>query len=145
MALPTAGSLLVASIGAQLPGNALQMVGAAANSHQGMTGSAVDIAGTSLAISTTYPNTKVVIWGVFDVDQTGTTSVFVGTCQVDGVTQSGEAHNESLRNTCTQMWIATLAAAGAHTIKLQGLKSGGSDTVSTNATHTKWHALVFGP
>jgi hypothetical protein len=150
MALPAAGSLLSASVAGQLGTNALQMVGSAANSLQVMTGTSVDIAGTSLAITTTYANTKVAIWGVFDVDNNanGTIanwSVFIGTCQVDGVTVSGEAHATGPRVTCSQMWIVTLAAAGSHTIKLQGKSSGGSSGCNTNATHTKWHALVFGP
>lgn len=145
MALPAAGSLLTASVAGQLGSNALQMVGAAANSHQAMTTSAADITGTSLTITTTYANTKCAIWAVFDPDSTGVTSIFVGTCVVDGTSQQGEAHSQTLRVTCAAMWIVTLAAAGSHTIKLQGLKSGGSDTVNTNATHTKWHSLVFGP
>lgn len=150
MALPAAGSLLTASVAGQLGTNALQMVGASANSVQAMTGSLVDIAGTSLTVTTTYANTKVAIWAVFDVDNNanGTIanwSVFVGTAVVDSVVQSGEAHATGPRMTCEQMWIATLAAAGSHTIKLQGKSSGGSSGCNTNPTHTKWHALVFGP
>lgn len=123
----------------------IQFVGAAATTHQLMTTTAADITSTSLTFATQYANTKIAIWAVYDVDQTATTSTFVGTCLVDGVVQAGEAHNQTLRCTCAQMWITTLSAAGNHTIKLQGKYSGGSDTVNTNATHTKWHAEVFGP
>lgn len=150
MPLPAAGSLLSASVAGQLGSNALQMVGAAGTTLQAMTGSSVDITGTSLTITTTYANTKVAIWGVFDVDNNANTtpanwSVFVGTAVVDGTSQSGEAHATGLRVTCVQMWIATLAAVGSHTIKLQGKSSGGTSGCNTNPTHTKWHALVFGP
>lgn len=122
-----------------------QFIGAAANTHQAVTAGAADIAGTSLTFTTQYANTRVAIWAVYDPDSTGVTSVFVGTCLVDGATQSGEAHSSTLRVTCAMMWIATLAAAGSHTIKLQSAKSGGTDTINTNQVHTKWHALVFGP
>lgn len=123
----------------------IQFIGAAATTHQAMTTTAADITGTSLTFTTQYANTKIAIWAVYDVDQTGTTSTFVGTCLVDGVAQSGEAHNQTVRCTCSQMWITTLAAAGSHTVKLQGKYAGGTDTVSTNSVHTKWHSEVFGP
>lgn len=140
-----AGQKVAASDLDQLASNDLQLIGAAANSHQASTGTSTDIAGTSLTFTTTYANTKVGIWAVYDVDSTGVTSTFIGTCVVDGVTQSGEAHSQTLRVTCPSMWITTLTAAGTHTIKLQQKSSGGSDVQNTNAVHTKWHALVFGP
>lgn len=140
-----AGQKVAASDLDQLASNDLQLIGSAGNSHQATTASSVDIAGTSLTFTTTYANTKAGIWGIYDVDSTGVTSVFIGTCVVDGVTVSGEAHSQTLRVTCSGMWIVTLAAAGSHTIKLQQKSSGGTDVQSTNAIHTKWHALVFGP
>jgi hypothetical protein len=144
MALPAAGNRITADLLAALTNNSLQFIGAAATSHQAM-GATADITGTSLTFTTTYPNTKVTIWACYDVDSTGVTSTFIGTCLVDGTGQSGEAHSQTLRVTCFQEWITTLTSSGSHTIKLQGQKSGGSDTQNTNATHTKWHALVFGP
>jgi len=121
-----------------------QFIGAIGTTHQAV-GATADITGTSLTFTTQYANTKVGIWAVYDVDSTGVTSTFVGTCLVDGVVQAGEAHSTTLRVTCPSMWIATLTAAGSHTIKLQSAKSGGTDTMNTNQVHTKWHALVFGP
>jgi hypothetical protein len=145
----TAGQKLAAQDLDQSVSATTQIIGAAANSHQACTGSAVDIAGTSLSFTTLYANTKITIWACFDVDSNSTTpanwGTFVGTCLVDGAVQSGEAHFSGVRGTVFQEWITTLVAAGSHTIKLQETKSGGSDTISTNATHTKWHALVLGP
>lgn len=122
-----------------------QFIGAAANSHQAVNVGAADIAGTSLTFTTQYANTPIGIWAVFDVDATGTADTFLGTCVVDSVTQSGEAHSQCLRVTAPQYWIATLVAAGSHTVKLQSNKIGTANTLNTNAVHTKWHALVFGP
>lgn len=147
----TAGQKLAAQDLDQLVSGTTQTIGAAANSHQAMTGSAADIAGTSLTFTTQYANTKATIWGCFDVDSNSTTpanwGTFVGFAVVDGTSlqAQGEAHFAGVRGTCFQEWIITLTAAGSHTIKLQGLKSGGSDTISTNQTHTKWHALIEGP
>jgi hypothetical protein len=147
----TAGQKLAAQDLDQLVSGTTQTIGSAANSHQAMTGSAADIAGTSLTFNTLYANTKVTIWAWFDVDSNSTTpanwGTFVGFAVVDGTSlqSQGEAHAAGVRDTCSQGWIITLVAAGSHTIKLQGLKTGGTDTVSTNATHTKWHALVEGP
>lgn len=145
----TAGQKLAAQDLDQLVSGTTQIIGAAANSHQACTGAGVDIAGTSLSFTTLYANTKITIWATFDVDSNSTVpanwGTFVGTCLVDGVLQSGEAHFSGVRATVFQEWITTLVAAGSHTIKLQESKSGGTDTISTNATHTKWHALVLGP
>lgn len=146
----SAGQKLATSDLDTIGSTTLQFIGSAATTLQAMTGSFVDIAGTSLTFSTQYANTKVAIWAVFDVDNNGNTtpsawSTFLGVALVDGVTQSGEAHASGLRMTCAQMWITTLAAAGSHTIKLQGKSSGGTSGCNTNSVHTKWHALVFGP
>src|SRR5882762_4382267 len=84
-----------------------------------------DLTGSSASFTTTYANTKIMIWGVYDVITNGGVLItFVGTCVLDGATiPAGEAHScgaTTDRNTVAQMWITTLALAGSHTIKLQG-------------------------
>jgi hypothetical protein len=147
MALPAAGNRITADLLAQLTNNSLQFIGAAQTTgSQGMTTTAADLTGTSLTFTTTYPNTKVTIWACYDIDMGGAASgiIFIGTCLVDGAGQAGEAHQTVVRSTCFQEWITTLSASGSHTIKLQGKSTGGT-AGSTQGTHTKWHALVFGP
>ena len=147
MPLPAAGNRITADLLAALANNSLQFIGAAqTTSTINMTGTAQDLTGTSLTFTTTYPSTKVTIWACFDIDcvSQATTNIFVGTCLVDGTGQAGEAHQTVVRSTCFQEWITTLASSGSHTIKLQGKQTNGTNQ-QTNATHTKWHALVFGP
>lgn len=149
----TAGQKLAAQDLDQLVSSTTQIIGAAqTTSLQSMTLSAADLTGTSLTFTTLYANTKVTIWGCFDVSYTSLsdtaigTKLFVGTCLVDGVTLSGEAHFNGTRATVFQEWITTLVAAGSHTIKLQGLVTASlTGACQTNSIHTKWHALVLGP
>lgn len=141
----TAGSKVPASDLDLLVTNTTQMIGAAQTAATiVMTGSAIDLTGTSLTFSTQYTNTKIAIWAVFDVSVSANVT-FVGTCLVDGTLQIGEAHGGGVANfraTCPGMWLTTLSAAGNHTIKLQG---NAANTATTYSSHTKWHALVFGP
>lgn len=153
MVVHLAGAKLAAQDLDQVVSADTQLVGAAqTTSTINMTTSAQDLTGTSLTVTTTYANTLVGIWALFDVTYTnaadvGTAgAVFIGTAVVDGITQSGEAHFNGFRSTSAGMWITTLAAAGAHTIKLQGRVTGSmTGSAQTNATHTKWHAFVLGP
>ncbi len=148
-----AGAKLRASDLDTIGTTSLQFIGAAqTTSSQIMTASSVDLGGSSLTFSTQYANTKCTIWACFDVtfvnnsDVTAGGVTFVGTCVVDGVTVSGEAHFTGFRGTVFQEWIVTLAATGNHTVSIQGKRSTSSfGDVDTNGTHTKWHALVFGP
>jgi hypothetical protein len=150
----TAGQKISTATLDTIGSTALQMLGATqtavTQTYGPGTAAAADISGATLTFSTQYANTKVAIWAVFDVGSNSTVTtawgIFVGTCLVDGVAPDGsESHATGVRGTVMQMWIATLGAAGNHTIKLQGAHSGGTDTATTYQTHTKWHALVFGP
>lgn len=154
MALPAAGNRITADLLAALANNSLQFIGSAQTAApQNMTTVAADLTGTSLTFTTTYINTKITIWACYDVNYTNAadtpnlgSKLFVGTCLVDGTTQSGESHYNGPRATVFQEWITTLAASGSHTVKLQGLVNAAlTGSCQTNATHTKWHALVFGP
>lgn len=148
MALPAAGNRITADLLAALTNNSLQFIGATqTTSTITQTTTAADLTGTSLTFTTTYPNTKITIWACFDVTVTAGASTFLGTCLVDGAGQTQEGHAggvTSMRVTVFQEWIATLAGTGSHTVKLQGATTSGTGT-QTNASHTKWHALVFGP
>ena len=147
MPLPAAGNRITADLLAALANNSLQFIGAAQTTATiGMTTTAQDLTGTSLTFTTTYPSTKMTIWACYDIDMqsAGASVIFVGTCLVDGTGQAGEAHQTVVRSTCFQEWITTLASSGSHTVKLQGKVTAGT-TGQTQGTHTKWHALVFGP
>jgi hypothetical protein len=135
---------------------AFQFIGAAqTTSSINLTGTLADLTGTSLTFSTQYANTKVGIWAVFDATFTNNIdigvggAVLIGTCTVDGVSfqPNGEAHYNGVRATVAQQWTATLAAAGNHTIKLQGKYLGSAPTgnIQTLMVHTRWSGLVFGP
>lgn len=141
----TAGQKLAAQDLDQLVSNTTQLLGAAQlTSSLAMGASASDLTGASATFNTLYANTKVGIWAVYDVQITTGAPIFIGTCLVDGVTVSGEAHLggvNGLRGTCAGMWLVTLTASGSHTVKIQGSGSG----TTTFATHTKWHAIVEGP
>jgi hypothetical protein len=147
MPLPAAGAPITAQMLATLVNAELQTLGVAqTTSTITMTTTPQDLT-ASTGFTTTYANTVMMCWAVFDVDASlSAANTFVGTLVVDGSTVSGgEAHLfGSVRATVTQMWIVTLAASGAHTIKLQGKQSAGSGQ-QTQATHTKVHALIFGP
>lgn len=147
MALPQAGAPVTAQMLATLVNAELQTLGIAQTTATiSMTTTAQDLT-TAPSFTTTYANTVLMAWGVFDVDGTASnTNTFQGTLQVDGVTISGgEAHlMGGIRATVSQMWIVTIAAAGTHSLKLQGKQAAGTG-ILTLATHTKVHALIFGP
>lgn len=135
---------------------AFQSVGAAQTTSSINMGAAfADLTGTSLTFTTQYANTKINIWASFDVTFTNNIdvgaggTVFVGAAMVDGVSlaSSGEAHFNGVRTTAFQQWATTLAAAGSHTIKLQGRYNGTAPTGNIQAlsVHTRWTGLVFGP
>ncbi len=147
MAVPAAGQRITTAEQGQLVSNTLQQFSATqTTSTITMAAGVQDLTGATVTFTTTYANTKCKVIGVFDVEQSGTPAdIFVGTCVVDGSSVSGEAHSAAVRDTCMQVWDFTLTAAGSHTIKLQGAKSGSANTVKTDATHTRLSVEVFGP
>jgi hypothetical protein len=108
---------------------------------QVITTSVVDLAGATLSVTTPISNTQVVIEGIFDVETSGNTDIFIGTCNISGGvgTQSGEAHYIGPgRVTTLQKWVVSLVTATTYTIKLQVTKVNNSDTVIVNAnSHSK--------
>lgn len=146
MALPQAGAPATAQMLATLVNAELQTVFVAATGTINYTGATVDST-PSVSFTTSYPNTVVMCWGTFDATINSGIATFIGYLNVDGTRlTTGEAHlvgesAASTRATIMQVWVFTVASAGSHTLKLQGT---GANT-ATFATHTKLHALVFGP
>lgn len=107
---------------------------------------AADIIGATITITTQQPNASVMVTGIFDITVSSTGGTGIGTCVVDGATQSGQAPKGLVtsgdRNTVSQMWNVALATAGSHTIKLQGAGTG-AGTAQFNTTHTTITALVL--
>ncbi|MDX2679300.1 hypothetical protein [Streptomyces soliscabiei] len=95
-----------------------------------------DIPGCSITFTTAVAGATYKAWGTFDCNVTTTSGsiLMVGHLLVDGVVDTGIAvyGMDTLdRATIAMTWKGTLAAAGSHTLKLQGaltsaLASGGS-------------------
>lgn len=102
------------------------------------TGAAADIPGVSVGFTTYGANRDVEIVGTIDGDSTGVTDIGIVTCVVDGVTTlAGELHWGPVgRASYAKTWKTTIATAGAHTVKLQGKKSGSTNNFNTYQTHT---------
>lgn len=121
-------------------------IAAAATSSLTLTTTVTDIAGATVSITTAVPNTVVVVMGVFDIFASNTTAsdVAIGVLDVDGTAQAASALFEALvtgttahRATVAQTWRVTLAAAGAHTLKLRASKSANTaGSYSAQTTHT---------
>jgi hypothetical protein len=152
----TAGQKLAASDLDQIGSTVFQFIGAKQSTASITMGTSfTDLTGTSVTFTTQYANTKVAIWGVFDVKYSNNVDIgvggalFVGAAFVDGVSlaTSGEAHFNGVECTVAQQWSTTLPLAGSHTIKLGAVRTGvgPTGTISTQATSTCWNALVFGP
>lgn len=109
--------------------------------QQIVTTSTVDLAGATLSVTTPVASTNVLIVGVFDVESTGGTDIFVGTCNISGGfgTAAGECHWLGAgRGTVSQQWLVTLTTPQLWTIKLQVTKVNNSDSVAVNAnSHSK--------
>lgn len=105
-----------------------------------------DVVGASVTITTTQANASVLVIGVFDMTTTSTGGNGIGTCALDGVTQSGEAIHALAtlndRDTVMQQWLLTISTPGSHTIKLQGSATS-TGTVTISATHTTISATVY--
>lgn len=108
-----------------------------------------DIPGATVTITTANPNASVMVTGVFDAQCVTSSGVAValGTCVVDGSTQTGEATHDQVavgnRGCVSQVWNVSLPTAGSHTIKLQGVLSGAAGSTTFNATHTTITLMVL--
>ncbi len=123
---------------------------AAATAGLTLSTTATDITGATVTFTTVNDDVDVLIIGTFDA-QCNTVSgstVIQGFCVVDGgAAESGVAlflaTASAQRATVVQTWKVTLAAAGSHTIKLQGNKTAAVGTYTIVQTHTKISVLVL--
>jgi hypothetical protein len=103
-----------------------------------VTTTVADLAGCTLSVVVPFNTTQLTIRGVFDVQSTGTTDTFLGTCTVGGASQTKEAHwTGNGRATIGQEWTVDIATAGTYTVKLRVAKIGTTDTVSVYSTHSQ--------
>lgn len=140
---PTAGGRV---IGAHTP--APYIVNAASSGSITVSGTtATDVPSATVTVTTAQANAVVQVIGVFDMLTASTGATAVGTCVVDGSTQTGQAiHTLTTlngRETVAQVWPVTLSAAGSHTIKLQVALSSASGSVQVGSTHTTITATVY--
>lgn len=123
---------------------------AASTTSQTLTATKTDVPGTSLTITTQYPNAQAIVTAVFDLSRDGTTGSegnhLIGYLLVDSVEQAGQALLRAVANaraTVSQTYVVPLVAAGTHTIKLRVSTSATVGTQVVNAPHTRWSAIVI--
>ena len=107
-----------------------------------------DLTGASITIATRTVAATVFVIGTFDMQVASTgTATATGHCNIDGTDQAalatGSETTSGQRGTFTQTWVATLSGASNHTIKLQGVLSGASGSMTFRGTHTKLSIIVF--
>lgn len=104
------------------------------------------IPGCSIPLTTTAAGATWTATGVFDcsVTTTNTTALMVGRLVVDGASEAElavHAMDTLDRDTVAMVWSGTLASAGAHTLALEGVVTGGAGTfqiyTSLNVTVTE--------
>lgn len=114
------------------------IVRSGAASTSPVVGAVADVTGCVLTFTTVQANVQCSITGVFDYMNTaaGLTNTFVGTCMVDGVSQSAQAiGSQNGRTMLTQTWATVLASPGSHTIKLRAAVTSGT-TITYNSGNT---------
>lgn len=108
-----------------------------------------DVPGASVTVVTARANAVAIIHGVYDITCSAftTAGVGVGMCMVDGVLQTAQALFQpsvaGQRATVTQQWVVNLGASGSKVVKLQGRKTGGTNTITINANYTTLGVLVL--
>lgn len=107
-----------------------------------------DLTGATITLTTGAAAATVYVTATFDMQvATAGTATATGHCIVDGVDQSGQATGSlttlGQRQTTSQTWKVTLSGAGSHTIKLQGVLSAASGSMTFRGTHTKLSLLVL--
>lgn len=117
-----------------------------AGSQQTVTTTETDCLGCSVTFSTATAAVYVVT-AHFDLDVSSSgTTVNVGRLNIDGVTQTKEAHlsgSSVTRSTPGQVWTGTVSGAGSHTFKLRVIKSAAAATVNCVDTHTTFTVLII--
>lgn len=128
-----------------------QMLSAACSAPVDLTTAEVDITGASIAVTTARPNARYLAVGSFYFSANAANiNVGSGKLNVDGANRP-ELANFTGSNTVpdrvnsSQTWGGTLAAAGAHTLKLRGVLGGTPPQSGTriNTGSTTLTVLVF--
>jgi hypothetical protein len=106
-----------------------------------------DVAGCSFTFTTTAPNVRVIMDGIFDLRRTAATAGnLLGQCIVDGTLQLPQAVSTvaivGAITTVAQYWDVVLGAAGSHTVKLAASSSAAA--IGSLNTHTGAKLSVFG-
>lgn len=134
--------------GADVGGVLTQSLLAACSTNVDLTTTEVDITGATITFTTRRANARVLIFGSFYFSVlTANNNIGQGKCSIDGTVQTAFANytGDNLvpnRGNSSQNWIATLASAGSHTIKLRGVMTAGSG-YRVNAPHTTIAVIVF--
>lgn len=110
----------------------------------GMTTTLADITGVTTTFTTVGTSRDVEITATVDGESNGVTDIGIVVCVVDGTPLTGELHWGPVgRASYSRSWKTTLATAASHTIKLQGKKSGSTNTFTTYQTHTGFVVTVY--
>lgn len=109
-----------------------------------MTTSAQDLTGASVTFTTFGTNRQVSVTITVDADSSGISDIGIATCVVDGVALTGELHwGPTGRASYTRTWQTTLATAASHTIKIQGRRTGATNSFTTYSSHTNIKVTVY--
>jgi hypothetical protein len=131
------------------PGTFPAFFSAASSANQDLTTTEVDVTGATITFTTTVANAKFLAIGSFYFAMIAASNTIAsGKLAVDGVVQPALANFSGLnttpdRNTPAQSWTGTLAAAGAHTLKLRAVGGAAVAAHRLNATSTTLTILVF--
>jgi len=107
-----------------------QMLEGNGNSSPSITTGFVDIPGVTVTFTTLNPNAIATVTATFDNQCTvaAAGALTLGQLVVDGASPAKQLIGSAAvvnRGAATQTWVVTLAAAGSHTIKMQGRKRPG--------------------
>ena len=109
-----------------------------------LTNSFAALTGATVTFTTVGTNSVAMINASIDGESNGATDVAVAVCVVDSTALPGEIHWGSAgRGSYSRPWKTTLATAGSHTIELQALKTGSTNTFFSYGTHTVLSVTVY--
>lgn len=136
----SAGEVLTGQKVAALQQRGYDMV---ASSDVTVSGTVADVTGATTTFSTVYPNAKLKIFIVGDVDATNGTAAIVSVyANVDGtdyaspMTISEQGTSNDSRYTVSQLITVTVASSGSHTVKLRARRVSGTGTADVKGSHT---------
>lgn len=134
------------STGMWVARRAAGVLSARASATLALTTSYQDIAGTSLTFTTVSADALLQVTTVFDFELTALAGAGLGRPLLDGATlgtQTAVLLEAANRATVAQVYTATIAAEGSHTLKLQASKTGSAGTSNALTPHTGWTAVLI--